>query len=90
MQKWGYIRIERRNGAMRAGALVAIVAGPLLGVPAQAAPSRCKGLPEQTCRADKACAWMPERKAGETKAKTGELHKLSAKAHCRLNTRKTS
>jgi hypothetical protein len=85
---WAFMAVRKVRGLARIGAVTAILVGPLVA-PVQGAPSRCKGLSEQTCRTEAACAWMAERKAGETKAKSGELHKVSAKAHCRLNTRKT-
>lgn len=63
--------------------LGASVAFLLLGTGVQAA-SQCKGLNELTCGGTAECRWMPERKAGETKSAKGEVHKASAKAHCRL------
>lgn len=54
-----------------------------LSFQAQAADSPCKGLQQAPCEALAGCRWEPERIAGQTLTKAGELSKRSAKAHCR-------
>jgi hypothetical protein len=83
-EAWAWMPVRRVHG----GAVIAGVAAVMLALPAGAA-SQCKGLAEAQCRANAACAWMPARVAGQTKRKDGEAHKSSARAHCRLNTRKS-
>ncbi|KAB2912926.1 MAG: hypothetical protein F9K29_17635 [Hyphomicrobiaceae bacterium] len=51
-------------------------------LPAQAAETNCKGLTQDACTKAAGCIWLPERKAGEKSAKTGQIYKTSAQAHC--------